>query len=197
MDLPIQIYNGKKYCLYPGEKYFSRGTKRLHVEIWKDHNGAIPKGYCLHHKDWDTTNNDIRNLMIMKSSEHQSIHIKTRHQENKEWLKIFMSKGVEASKDWHKSQDGRNWHSKHSIEIYKNRIPIVKVCLNCGHEFDDISRSCKTKFCSNKCKSTHRRLMGLDNEDRICKICGNIFTVNKYSKTISCSKSCAYKGRSK
>lgn len=47
------------------------------------------------------------------------------------------------------------------------------------------------KFCSNNCKSAYRRKSGVDNEERICKICGEIFITNKYSKAKVCSKKCS------
>ena len=62
--MEIQFYNGKEYKLYPNEKYFSRGTKRLHRVVWESHNGQIPKGYDIHHIDSNTHNNDITNKYL-------------------------------------------------------------------------------------------------------------------------------------
>ena len=64
--LYVQVFNGKEYKLYAGERYFSRGTKRLHREVWKLYNGQIPKGYHVHHKDENTWNNDISNLELVE-----------------------------------------------------------------------------------------------------------------------------------
>jgi hypothetical protein len=32
--LPAQRFQGMEYRLYPKEKYFSRGSKRMHVVVW-------------------------------------------------------------------------------------------------------------------------------------------------------------------
>jgi len=34
----------------------------------------IPKGYIVHHMDYDTKNNDISNLQLVTKSEHSTIH---------------------------------------------------------------------------------------------------------------------------
>lgn len=80
-------YKGEKYYRNPNAKdskknYFctSHGkhgnkVKRLHCEIWKEHNGEIPKGYHIHHKDGDPLNNDISNLECISSSEHHQKHM--------------------------------------------------------------------------------------------------------------------------
>ena len=56
---PEQTFNGKTYYLYTGERYFSKGTKRLHRVVWEHHNEDIPKGYHIHHVDGNTCNNEI------------------------------------------------------------------------------------------------------------------------------------------
>jgi hypothetical protein len=195
MDLPIQIFNGKEYRLYPGERYYSRGTKRLHVEVWKYHNGAIPKGYSVHHLNQNTQDNCISNLTLLKSSVHQSFHIKERHKKDPEWSKRFHDAGIEAAKSWHKSEVGKTWHSKQATISFKDRKPIEKSCMQCGSIFLDITRRDESKFCSNKCKSAFRRSIKIDNEIRTCVICGIEFSVNKYAHKKTCGRKCASKSR--
>lgn len=40
------------------------------------HYGPIPKGFIIHHKDGDKTNNSIDNLELMSRARHASIHHK-------------------------------------------------------------------------------------------------------------------------
>jgi hypothetical protein len=45
--------------------------------VWQMHSGkTIPKGWVIHHIDEDVDNNDISNLVIMKWSDHLSLHHK-------------------------------------------------------------------------------------------------------------------------
>lgn len=50
--------------------------------IWEKHNGKIPKGYLIHHKDKNPLNDNIENLEIMTRAEHLDEHRK-EHNENK------------------------------------------------------------------------------------------------------------------
>jgi endogenous inhibitor of DNA gyrase (YacG/DUF329 family) len=71
---------------------------------------------------------------------------------------------------------------------------VKKECLVCGESFENIKH---TKFCSNNCKSAHRRKLGVDNVDRKCAQCGCIFSVNKYKKVKFCSRKCSANARRK
>ena len=58
-----QRFDGVTYYLC-GE-YFQRKGRRLHRAVWEHHNGKIPNGYHVHHKDGDRNNNDISNLELL------------------------------------------------------------------------------------------------------------------------------------
>lgn len=72
------MYLGKKYRRDPKTGYMvctSGSRRRLHDVIWEAAHGmAIPKGCVVHHKDWDKTNNDIKNLLLVTHSEHNRLH---------------------------------------------------------------------------------------------------------------------------
>jgi hypothetical protein len=81
--LKTVLYQGLKYTSY-NENYYVRGTGEkmiwLHKVIWENHNNCkIPKGYVVHHKDHDKLNNDISNLVLMRSNEHRKIHTKGKN----------------------------------------------------------------------------------------------------------------------
>jgi hypothetical protein len=42
--------------------------------VWEQHNGPIPKGYVIHHKDRDTLNDGIDNLQALTRAEHIEDH---------------------------------------------------------------------------------------------------------------------------
>ena len=81
------VFNGRKYHRNPnskqkhrqryfwGRREYGNGQKiTLHVAIWEYHNGPVPEGWCLHHKDKNPLNNDISNLECVSLSEHGKIH---------------------------------------------------------------------------------------------------------------------------
>ena len=105
--VPVQIFDGKEYRLYEGESYFSRGCKRLHVEVWKKYKGTIPKGFHVHHKDGNTHNNEIANLNIIRGELHLKYEGKKRFKNNPEFAEEFHAKGIEAAKVWHGSNEGK------------------------------------------------------------------------------------------
>lgn len=46
----------------------------LHRYVWEKHNGHIPNGYEIHHKDRNRMNYDVDNLTLIKSIEHHRKH---------------------------------------------------------------------------------------------------------------------------
>lgn len=190
------IFNGKKYKLYEGTKYYSSGPIRLHRKVWEYHNGEIPKGYEVHHIDFDSTNNDISNLMCIPAKEHKRIHMELMTEKRKEQLREHLKKNARPkASEWHKSEAGNEWHKKH-YEKMKDKLYAkeLKPCLSCGNEFLGYLGN-GNKFCSNKCKSKYRRDNKLDHIDKKCIICNGIFRRSKYSKTLTCGNDCKSKLR--
>lgn len=192
-------YNGITFRRYPesdnpaDREYFRpsgdqirNGVEALHREIWKDANDVdeIPDGHLIHHSDGDTGNNASENLECVTPSEHVR-----RHPDMGDLTDEEIEKGVEAAKKWHKSDEGRKWHKQHWKEslgaVFEN--PKTKDCEQCGDEFVYFTTA---RFCSNACKAKARRERGDDDEQRICVICRNPFTVNKYKEQPTCSRSC-------
>lgn len=65
---------GKGYLNTGG--YIYVGRKPLHHLVWEKHyNKKVPKGYQIHHKDKNKTNNDINNLELISASEHTRLHM--------------------------------------------------------------------------------------------------------------------------
>ena len=151
-NMKIQTYNGKTYKLYPNERYFSRGIKKLHRVVWETHNGEIPEGYDIHHIDNNTHNNDINNLMLIERMEHQKYTSQKRVLENPDFYKLFQAMGIESAKEWHKSEEGREWHSKQAKESYTKREYRTLICEVCGKEYQTRHTGI-TKYCHNNCKA--------------------------------------------
>lgn len=165
--------------------------KRLHVYVWEKHNGAVPKGYHVHHVEFDKSKNEIGDLALLRESEHQRLHGNSFTEERKAALrKNLIENAIPKAVEWHKSPEGRAWHKEHGMECWKNRKQIKYECTNCGNEFESLNTYSESsnRFCCNNCKSAYRRKLGVDDEKRHCELCGDEFTTNKYSKRKRCSK---------
>lgn len=189
----IQEFDGERFYLCGN--YFQHQGKRLHVAVWKYHNGDIPKGYHVHHIDENRSNNQIENLKLMESGMHSSLH---QHSEDR---RAYQQKHIkdmrELASEWHKSEEGRAWHRKASKAQWENAEPITYICTECGKEFQSRHHygTDVNKFCSNNCRAAFRRHNRTDDVDRVCAYCGKTFRVNRYSDTECCSRECAVKRR--
>jgi hypothetical protein len=173
---------------------FGKVPKYLHRWVWEQHYGEIPKGFEIHHKDEDTGNNSIDNLDCVSREEHNQLHC------GKSWgdrnaLFVHLEKIRPLSKAWHSSKDGLAHHREIGALSHKSHIPVDKKCENCGIEFKSKQIGNIDKFCSNKCKSAWRRASGIDNVQKECVVCKSLFVLNKYAKTLTCSRRCGVVSR--
>lgn len=206
MESEIVTFKGTKFRRYPESKrrsdrvYFTpgiadkkKGVRRLHEEIWMDANGPIPEGYHVHHADHDPLNNDLSNLVCIQGDEHHRHHAASEESveryNSEEWQAHLAAIRPKAA-SWHSSPEGIEWHRQHGIKVAAKQPMLAGTCEQCGNAF--LSKK-PERFCTNKCKSAWRRASGLDNEQRSCELCGEAFTVNRYSKIRFCSRSCSSK----
>lgn len=195
--MDIEYKNDCKIA-YVGNVYFVRDNKtgyylshkhgiRLHRYIWQIHNGFIPSGHHIHHKDHNKSNNEISNLELISASEHMSLHMT---EERRAWARGNLNRNARPKAiEWHKSKEGRAWHSEHGKNVSKNMKKKEYTCLSCNSSFFKTPHG-ENKFCSNKCKSRYRRSKGYDNVTKHCLVCNNKFTSNKYAKAFLCSRKC-------
>lgn len=193
-------YDGKRF--YEDTKGYWLGQEvgadgrprriRLHTYVWEKFNGPVPEGYDIHHIDHDPSNNEIENLVAMPEAEHHKLHMAERSYES---LKHVMDAYVRPKAiEWHKSEEGIKWHK----ELYASTLAprwderITLTCQQCGRQYE-VSPLIRdhSRFCSNRCKTAFRYHSGVDNEERVCPICGSTFVTNKYCRTRTCSKVCA------
>lgn len=198
-------YKGKRFVKDMKNGYYHANARTdgrpttllLHRVVWEDNNGKIPDGYQVHHKDHNRDNNSIENLELMSQAEHMRMHTLERIASGDIDVEKATKRIHEAAREWHKSAEGRAWHSVHAKECAKKWAKVTKKCQVCGKEYEVVSISAKkSKFCSNNCKSAWRRKLGVDNETRVCPNCGKSFTTNKYNKTKFCSSSCGRRFKS-
>lgn len=218
MAQEIIIWNNKKYIRNVSEKrpqslYFYRREQKdlkrkayfLHREVWEFHNGKIKKGFHIHHIDGDVSNNSIKNLEMINPKDHIAKHpySKEKLEKQKKHLEKIRPKaiawhstkeGIETntriSREFRDSPKGKGFHKKIAKLSYKNFVPIIKKCAFCGDDFHTARHDHIDKFCSRTCTTKNRKKSGIDNEIRICEICGKKFEINKYQKRKRCSRNC-------
>ncbi len=185
-----QEHYGKKFYQDKKTGYWISTTSprvRAHVWVWNHYHGNVPKGYHIHHKDGNNSNNSILNLDILSACNHQRHHFEI-NPERRERMKAMADANRHLTKAWHSSEEGTAWHKFHGIKAWNERQPFKIICKVCSKE--SMTKTFHQDFCSNVCKSKWRRQSGIDNVLRNCPICYKEFTCNKYSKTVGCSRSC-------
>jgi hypothetical protein len=100
----------------PGGYWIQRGVQALHQEVWKAHNGPIPDGFHVHHKDGDAANNDISNLECISSARHQVEHAEERSVRGRSPKQLAHLEAIRPlAAEWHRSEAGREWHRQHGL----------------------------------------------------------------------------------
>lgn len=190
----FQMFNGYKFTRDDKTGYYLNSTirMRMHRYVWEYYHGKIPKGYHIHHIDGDKANNDISNLRLLTASEHEKLHgSKLTEEQRENRRRNLAEKARPKANEWHKSEDGREWHRRH-YEKMKESIHKKRefVCEQCGKKFEATING-QNRFCSNACKSAWRRASGIDDVKRDCEVCGKEFVTNRYSKTRTCCRRCS------
>ena len=76
------------------------------------------------------------------------------------------------------------------VALHASTAPVREyVCLQCGQTFASQNRTNNNKFCSKSCCSKWRRSHRL--EERVCPLCGKIFTATVNKPKQFCSAHCA------
>lgn len=160
------------------------------------------KGEVVHHKNYNSLDNNPTNLKLMSKENHSKIHTKEWTEEDREkWSK-------KIQKQWDSNFEGKAKISKSLLEAYasgkrvswnKGALKLVwVVCAQCGTKKQRTlykSQLHNIFFCSNKCHGLYLR----KGEFIECLICGKekYFTRDVLNKGggIYCSHRCGYIGR--
>lgn len=62
---------------YKSKSFKGRDIQRSRL-VWMEHNGPIPKGYHIHHKNGNKLDDCIDNLVCLSAAEHNRLHAKDR-----------------------------------------------------------------------------------------------------------------------
>lgn len=189
--IDTQQFNGVDYYKWAGGTYYWRRGKSIHQAVWEFHNGSIPDGHEIHHKDEDPSNNHIDNLECLTDREHAARH--PERGKSKEQLAHLESIREKAAA-WHGSPEGIEWHRQHGERTMAARRVMRKyVCVVCSVEFqsDCIGTKAGTvRFCSPKCCNYWQHRHGKRKTvAKQCPYCRKDFVGEPRKKF--CSKGCS------
>lgn len=135
--VPVEeiVFNGITFRRYPRAKqkchrrYYKpggsdilRGVQALHQEVWKHHNGPIPEGFVVHHKN-GFDDNRIESLELQSEERHAKEHAEERRiygKSNKQLKHLAEIRPL--TKAWHASEAGLDWHRQHGKDTMAKRL---------------------------------------------------------------------------
>lgn len=181
----IKEFNGRVYKRSgkSGKHFRCVVVHYIHRDVWEFHNGVIPDGYHIHHKDGDPENNDISNLECLSQSDHHKKHWK----EDYESMSAHAKTNILTAAHRTRSVDEREAMSKRSKEFWAEKPQGNAICKWCEQEFKS-KMSKLAKFCSRRCtKMWHWRNA---RDERDCVVCDKKFIAQRSTKTRTCSVWC-------
>lgn len=155
---PSHCFLDRKFFLYG--KYFcssdGKGERYLHRAVWVAHNGPIPDGWHVHHKDGDSLNNDISNLEAIDGCEHVRQHgLAAPHLKSKERMEL-LNRIRPNSRKWLKDPKRREELSRTVIDAWNSKEKLNLSCQHCGGVFH--SPQPKRRYCSYDCKQAAKNI---------------------------------------
>lgn len=200
MSAKTVVFDGDTYVQQPNGYYSKHTTrnaerrhaKQLHRAVWESYNGPVPDGFHIHHIDGDKDNNDISNLECISAKEHLSMHSKKLMQdpERKEKNRQQLAEAQELAKKWHASEEGKEWHRKHTAEsLAKTWEKVERICTVCGKTY---MATRKSHYCSQICERHAREARRghiVKSPIRNCEWCGTEYKATNGIQ-IYCSSKC-------
>ena len=158
LDPLTQYFDGHLYRTSRTQPYFAKGGSTLHRDVWRRAFGPVPDACHIHHRDSNTSNNQLRNLECVPASEHLSASWRKRADKLRAaGQPHFSPQARVANAAWHASEAGRLWHqrqakrSKGWTKWKRADVP----CVQCGKTMVGalVRAGNGTKYCSSKCKN--------------------------------------------
>lgn len=73
------IRRDPNFCERAWMKVAERRWRPRAIVVWERENGPVPRGMIVHHRDRDTLNDDIKNLVAVTRAEHTRQHQRELH----------------------------------------------------------------------------------------------------------------------
>lgn len=189
IDETHQEFNGQIYGRDKNGYYRSR-IGQLHVNVWKYHNGEIPKGWDVHHLDHNPANNQLDNLQCMPHGEHKKLH--AARAIKVEATCIICGTTFLTRSDYPAKTCSPSCRSK-----YRYKQKIERICVICNSVFT-ISKTSPRKTCCLKCERILQKRTRAEKMNLVecqCAQCCKTFYTDATNPSHFCSKNCRNKYR--
>ena len=155
IDETTQVFDGKKYRLYRGQRYFKRTDRKanksgvvfLHRAVWEYHYGEIPKDRVIDHINRDKSDNRIENLRLATYKQNRENVDEAFNEKCRQHMIAYNSQ--HCGKWWQDESKKKARSEKLSLS-WQNRPLITKQCLLCGREFK--AKHAMATYCSKECR---------------------------------------------
>ncbi len=148
IDDKKQEFNGERF--YFCGNYYQHKGRRLHRVVWEYHNGPIPDGCHVHHKDEDKANNNIENLELLPVHAHLSHH--GSDEKNKARLRTMSDSARLLADAWHHTAEAKEVAKRMAAKVWASAEYKEYTCEQCGNIF--MSRAPQgAKYCGNNCRA--------------------------------------------
>ena len=151
-------YKGKVYHLRKSGRYELGGVRLANV-VYENEVGAIPAGHEIHHKDYDSTNDSVENLVALPPEEHWKLHSEDRRKlmhkryEDADTVQLVCA---QCGKTYEKKQwAGRRrsmFCSTVCLDAWRKPpsfVPEIRSCQVCQNEY--LAKRPHQKYCSKTC----------------------------------------------
>lgn len=157
-------------------------SNRAEHRLIAEYVGATEKGTVIHHRDFDSLNNDWDNLIQVTPAQHMQLHRPHMLGKNNPIYRMSDEVRVGWSKKQSEQTTRRNRLRKHA--------PVELTCEVCGNMFEVPYIKRMLRVCSIACRNGLRKRL----EERTCEKCGVTFEINPNSKQRFCSLQCGRYG---
>ena len=106
---PYNNSNHLNVCLTNDEGKQKNMT--IHKLVWRQFNGEIPKGFDIHHINFNPSDNRPENLVLLSCSEHRKLHSKFRNEDGN--FGAMKKKCLQFDKEWNLIKE---WESGREIQ---------------------------------------------------------------------------------
>ena len=193
-------WDGVTWRRYPNAKqrnrrvyysaYWRGNLTTLHRAVWEAANGPIPERHEIHHGDGNPSNNDLSNLECLTKGGHRRREA-AMGSFSTEKIKKHLAEIRDKASEWHRSDEGRQWHSENSKRAMANRPLLDRTCCVCKAPFQ--AKHSYAVYCGRACREADRGERPAVHT-RTCEWCKQDFTTPA-AKQRFCGYACSGKAR--
>lgn len=108
----------------------------IHQLVWRQFYGEIPKGYAVHHVNFNPNDNRPENLVLLSHSEHAKLHNKLRIENGNAGACKMKKKCLQFDKEGNLIKEFESITEASRV----TGIPSISICYCCKHKYGYKSR---------------------------------------------------------